>query len=502
MAEPAYNPQKLAVLVVDDHELIRKSIIRVLVKMRFETFYECSNAEEALRIIAAQPLDLVLCDLYLNNGSGFDVIQAIRNSDTRSDIPFIVVTGEAGKDDIVKAADLGVEDYILKPFQANDLEKKVNQVLQKYHSPTPLVANIRMAEKYLLDKDFKEAQKFIENALKLDKNSARAVHVSALVYEQTNQVEKATKILKESIKNNPSYLKNYRALANIFTRMGNLPEAARAMKNELELNPKQPDRQVTLAKILHKTGNLLAAAEHYRQALLEDGKMKLALYGMGKVQAEMDNLEKSIYYFKRLRRHHPGNTRALEAIVQYCLAANQPRMAEHALRDEKKQFPKRTDTHVILAKLYAATDRLDDALNVIQEALAIDPQFVDAWKIRGALLHRKGDLNESLDSYKKAIEIKPEVETYIKVAEVLLDKNAFTEATIVLHTALRSGQNTGQILTVLNYITFKSQQAGKAYFLSQRLIKAGAANAQAAEINKRCHHALLLRRQKSQNLAS
>ncbi len=502
MAEMPYNPQKLRVLVVDDHELIRKSIIRVLQRLRFEHFFETSNVEEAIRVLDTQVIDLVLCDLYLGEAKGFDILNHIRNRNTHSDIPFVVITGEASKDDIVKAADLGADDYMLKPFQAQDLEKKVGLVLQKFHSPTPLIHMIRQAERLLDGKDLSAAKTAIEKALALDPQSARATHLSALIYEQLGDKQKAVNILRDAIKQNPSFLQNYRALADLFIRLDNLSDAIRAMKNELELNPKQPERQIQLAKLLAKTGNHLAASEHYRVALLENPKSKTALYGMGKVQADLGNLDKAIYYFKRLRRHHPRNTRALEAIVQLCLSQNQARQAEMVLKDEKKQFPKRHDTYTVLAKLYAVTDRADEGLVVINEVLAFEPDYLEGLKVKGALLHKKGELTEALETYKKVIQVKPDVETYIKVAEVLIDKNAHLEATHVLHMALRSRQNTAQILHIINFATFKSQQVGKAYFLSQRLLQTGQGTQQTQEILKRAREMLLARRNGSINLAS
>lgn len=502
MAEMPYNPQKLRVLIVDDHELIRKSIIRILQRLRFQHFFETSHVDEAIRVLDSEDIDLVLCDLYLGEAKGFEVLNHIRNRDTQSDIPFVVITGEASKDDIVKAADLGADDYVLKPFQPQDLEKKAGLVLQKYHSPTPMIHLTRQAEKLLIRKDPEAAKIEIEKAIQLDPQSARARHLSALIYEQLGDSQKAVRILRDAIKQNPSFLKNYRALANLFIRLGNPTEAIRAMKNELELNPKQPERQIQIAKLWSKTGNHLAACEHYRVALLESPKNKAALFGMGKVQADLGNLEKAIYYFKRLRRHHPSNTRALEAIVQLCLTQNQTRPAEMVLKDEKKQFPKRLDTYTVLAKLYAATDRLEEGLMVMNEVLTLEPEYLEGLKVTGALLHKKGDLPEALEVYKKVIQIKPDVDTYIKVAEVLIDKNAHLEATHVLHTALRSRQRTAQILNILAFATFKSQQVGKAYFLSQRLLQLKQGTPQTSEILKRAKELQLARRHGPINLAS
>lgn len=96
---------------------------------------------------------------------------------------------------------------------------------------------------------------------------------------------------------------------------------------------------------------------------------------MGRAYAANDNLEKSLYYFKRLRRHHPDNTKSLEAIVKYALEAESSRKAEIILVDEKKSFPNRLDTYLILSKLYCTEDDYDKALEVVAEALSKNPDI-------------------------------------------------------------------------------------------------------------------------------
>ena len=77
---------------------------------------------------------------------------------------------------------------------------------------------------------------------------------------------------------------------------------------------------------------------------------------MGKTYATMGNLDKAIYYFKRVRRYYPTNTKSLEAMVKACLDAGDPKRAEFVLRDERNSNKTRLDTYLVLAKLYLATN--------------------------------------------------------------------------------------------------------------------------------------------------
>ena len=181
-----FKPAEIRTLIVDDHDLMRKSIAKVLTKMRMTEFIHAHNGNDAIATLNSEPIDLVICDLYMGAVSGFDVLDHLRNRDTVSDIPFLVVTGEAQKEDIVKAADRGAEDYLIKPFQTSDLKEKINNILTAYHSPSPLIARIRKAERLVLKDNIDLAHQEIRTALQLDPQSARANYILALIQFKLN----------------------------------------------------------------------------------------------------------------------------------------------------------------------------------------------------------------------------------------------------------------------------------------------------------------------------
>lgn len=254
MGDLPYKPETLNVMVIDDHNLIRKSLTKILNKLNFINVFECANGQEAIKVYSSNVIDLVLCDIYMPKADGFEVLKFIRSRDTNSDIPFIVVTGESSKEDIVKAANLGADDYMLKPFQTPEAERKITHILTKYHSPVPAISQIRRAERLYMERDFKSAEKSCNNALQLSPKSPRGLHLSAIIKQGQGKTEEAIAILKKNIFQNPSFLKNYTSLADINLKKGDTPEAIHFLRRELEINPKQDYRQIQLAKLLKKAG--------------------------------------------------------------------------------------------------------------------------------------------------------------------------------------------------------------------------------------------------------
>lgn len=496
MDQILYNPTKMTVLIVDDHDLIRKSIVKILSKMKFTNFVECAGGGEAIKALATEVFDLVICDLYLGSIDGFTVIQAVRQRETNSDIPILVITGEGNKDEIVRAADQGVDDYILKPFQALEFEKKIQNALNKYYSPTPLLSHVRSAEKFLMEGDFVEAKKSILLALNEDPTSARASHLASIIQLKGGQSQAAIENLKSGIQDHPSFLKNYRTLADAYLAEGKISDAIQIMKSELALNPKQPLRQVQLAKLLGKSGDHIGAIEHYRVALLDSNKLKPALFGMGKAYAESDNLEKAIYYFKRMRRHYPTDSTSLEAIVKFSIAAKQPKVAELALRDEKKDNPHRLDTYFILAKLYGSSGRIDDGIAIMEEAQKISPESIDVIALKAHLFKENGNLDEAQKLYQQVVATRKDAESMIALCEIYAAKGEFSLALQLLHKALKGGKDTAKIFLQIAEVTPQTKQFTKSYFIFQRLLQLGRNDPKIKENLAKATREILSRRNK------
>lgn len=492
--ELLFNPAKLTVMVVDDHDPIRKSIKRVLVGMGFGEVIECFDGEEAIKVLAKKPVDILVCDLYMRNVSGFEVLEHIRSRDIGCDVPVVIVTGEASKEEIVKVVDMGAEDYVLKPFQASDLEKKVVRTLNKFYSPTPLLRMLRKAERHYLAQEFNDALDAFNAAIGLEPNGARAAHGKALTLNCVGRESEALHLLQETIQKNHSYYKSYGAMADIFVKQNKNVDAIEAMRRELEINPKQASRQIQLAKLLLKEGDAMGAVEHYRIALQEDPKRLGALMGMGHAYAMADNLEKAFYYFKRVRRYHPTQTKALEAALRSALAANDPKRAEVFLRDEKASFPDRYDTYGLLAQLYLRLERDDDALQVMNDLLTRDPENTIGLRMKAMLYMRKSDFTNAVNILQMAAKVAPSAEIFASLGECHIAMAKMPEAIDSLHKALSMNAEHPQAVFLLAEAHRKSQQWIKAHYLYKKAMLLGAPKDRCQAESRECTQQLQLRR--------
>lgn len=115
------------VLAVDDAAIILSRVTDALGK-HYDVI-TVNSGERALGYLSANKPDLILLDIRMPDINGFDILRRLKRMEDRADIPVIVLTGLEDKRYVVEGLSLGIRDYILKPFTANDLLERIQRVL-------------------------------------------------------------------------------------------------------------------------------------------------------------------------------------------------------------------------------------------------------------------------------------------------------------------------------------------------------------------------------------
>lgn len=119
---------KMSVLVVDDFSTMRRIITNVLKQIGFEKIFEAEDGTKALELMQHEKIDFVVTDWNMPQMSGLDLLKAIRADPERKDTPVLMVTAESLQENIVAAAQAGVNNYIIKPFDATTLSEKIDKI--------------------------------------------------------------------------------------------------------------------------------------------------------------------------------------------------------------------------------------------------------------------------------------------------------------------------------------------------------------------------------------
>lgn len=445
----SYNPSALTALVVDDQFLIRKAVCKVLSGIGFEKILEASDGSEAIKILDKSPVDLVITDLFMPIIDGFQTIKYVRNRDFGADAPIIVVTGESGRDEIVKAIDLGADDYVVKPFQIGDLEKKVLSALSKYFEPTMLLKLLRSGDRLSVSGHTQDALKCFEAAERLSPNNPRAKFSKALILKKMGLTTDAIGLLKALAQSNPSYFKTFKALADILIAQDKIPEAIISIRRELEINPKQPERQMSVANLLRNEGDLLGALEHYRLALREEPRHKDALIEAGKTCASLDKTKDALAYFKRARRFYPEWSKPLELSAQLLRAKFDEKTTLNFFIDEIRRHPRQSDLRIMLAKLHEQRRDIPEALQVLDDGLRKNTNDVSLMKAKASILKRNHQAEKACEIYKDVLKLEPSHSNELLLASALLHDRQFTNAYDLLERSLLTGAERKKALPLM-----------------------------------------------------
>jgi len=121
----------IPILVVDDFATMRRIIKTSLRQLGFENITEAEDGKVALSKLQAGDYKLIISDWNMPNMMGIDLLRAVRGDERLKPTPFLMVTAEAQKENVLEAAKAGVSNYIVKPFTANDLQKKLELIFTK-----------------------------------------------------------------------------------------------------------------------------------------------------------------------------------------------------------------------------------------------------------------------------------------------------------------------------------------------------------------------------------
>ncbi len=125
------NPTDMKFLIVDDFSTMRRIVRGLLKEIGYQNAEEAEDGAVALNMLKNAKFDFVVSDINMPVMNGFELLAAVKADDSLKHLPVLMVTAEARKEDIVRAAKDGAAGYIVKPFTKATLEEKVQKIMQK-----------------------------------------------------------------------------------------------------------------------------------------------------------------------------------------------------------------------------------------------------------------------------------------------------------------------------------------------------------------------------------
>lgn len=123
--------KEIKILVVDDFSTMRRIIKNLLRDLGFNNTTEADDGKTGLPMLQTGGYDFLVTDWNMPGMTGIDLLRAVRSDDKIKDLPVLMVTAESKRDQIVLAAQEGVNGYIVKPFTAATLKEKIEKIFER-----------------------------------------------------------------------------------------------------------------------------------------------------------------------------------------------------------------------------------------------------------------------------------------------------------------------------------------------------------------------------------
>ena len=117
-------------LVVDDYSTMRRIVKNLLHDLGYANVTEADDGNTALPLLNSGGFDFLITDWNMPGMPGLDLLKAVRASDKLKKMPVLMLTAEAKREQIVEAAQAGVNGYVIKPFTAATLKEKIDKILE------------------------------------------------------------------------------------------------------------------------------------------------------------------------------------------------------------------------------------------------------------------------------------------------------------------------------------------------------------------------------------
>ena len=122
--------RNIKILVVDDFSTMRKIVKNILQQFGFHNIEEAEDGKVALARLKQGGIDFVVSDWNMPNMMGIDLLRSVRADEKLKGVPFLMVTAESQKENVLQAVQAGVSNYIVKPFTAEIMEEKLKLIFK------------------------------------------------------------------------------------------------------------------------------------------------------------------------------------------------------------------------------------------------------------------------------------------------------------------------------------------------------------------------------------
>lgn len=370
----------ISFLVVDTSSTMREGVMQCLKKMGFLKVFQAMDGMSAIELLKRETVGFIICDRYLDKMSGMEFLKELRETPELGRAPFMMMAGEIPKEDILFAAEFGIDGYLKKPFVLKDVSVRIAACVERFNSPNSSEAKFENARILYLKGSYEEALTCYTEMLGQMPQSARAKVGKARCERALGREEEAEKTLLESIEVNSMYVHAHHELGLIYLQRKDIEKAKTCFAKAIELSPQNPIRYEAIADILMRNQQFEQAEEYLTKAVKLELAYPVLFEQLGKALFAQKKLERAYRYFEKALAIQPNNVSFLNSMG---ICMKEQGKFEEALKFYNQALKFRSDdTKVLFNKVLCLIqlNEYDRARKICLQILTISPNYEKAKK--------------------------------------------------------------------------------------------------------------------------
>lgn len=290
---------KKSILVIEPSTNYRTSMKQFLTNLKVKNMKFVSSVADARREMITLKVGLFLAEWSLDETNGLQFCRALRKESQYTDTPFMLLSTENLRKDVVLASEVHIDGYLLKPFSYEDFCAQLTLVIKGHTTPSRLNNVLDEAEQRLAAEDLSTAERFFEEALTLRDSSARALCGLARVRRLMDDADGALQLLRLATKANIEYIEAYRVMLEIFEEQEDRTGIVQACTDLHQLSPENPRYTLILARTYLDMQHFEASESFFKKTVALSPRMAEAYKGLGHIYLAQDEYDKAMKNFKR-----------------------------------------------------------------------------------------------------------------------------------------------------------------------------------------------------------
>ena len=367
-----------SILVIEPSLNYRTSIKQFLTNLKIRRMKLVSTVAEARREMLATRAGLFIVEWSLDGMNGLQFCRQLRKEPAYKDVPFLLLSVENLRTDVILATEVSIDGYLLKPFSYEEFAAQLAQIIKAKKDPGTATSLLDRAEADLVAGRLADAEVNFVAALSVKERSARALTGLGRLKLKRGDPEGALESLRQAVASNPDYIEAYRAMLDVHESKGDRSSVIQVASMLHALSPDNPRYTLLLAKSYLEMQHLVGAEQYFKQTITLSPRIAEAYKGLGIVHTARDEHEKAVKSFRKALDLDETDVSTLNSLGMAYIRMGQFKAGVDKYLLAIKLNPSDHRVHFNLGHAYEKRGDLARAKSYYSQALTHCPDFEKA----------------------------------------------------------------------------------------------------------------------------